>query len=99
MSVRAVRRLVMEDLLRLRRCVHSPSSWFEPTLRPRRDSFSNWTLRLPNDETLPVREKPPRSYWSQFVGFREVICAEDEMAGESAGGGETRYPKEVQDFE
>ena len=28
------------------------------------------------DETLPVlppEDKPPRSYWSQDVGFREVI--------------------------
>ena len=64
MSVKAARRLVTEDRLRRSWRGHS-SSWRESTLRPSRDSFSNWTLRLPNEETLPVREKPPRSYWSQ----------------------------------
>jgi hypothetical protein len=71
-SVRAVRRLVMEERLRRSWCVHSASSWRESALRPSGDSFSNWTLRLPNDETLPVREPPPRSYWSQLVGFRGI---------------------------
>lgn len=47
---------------------HSPS--LDSRLRPSRDSdSSNCTLRFPKDESLPVLDRPPRSYWSQVVGL------------------------------
>lgn len=65
---------IASNLLR-RSCGHSPSSPVESRLRPSSDSFSNCTLRLPMEETLPLLpgELVPRSYWSHVEGFLEVM--------------------------